>query len=181
MKIIYKCQYTGKEFDTAEDCEVHEYEHGGEQQKFYDLVGEFISKLEDKYPNIKVIDESLKYDDKKEFYIQDRIVRDRYVTFDFTIDGEVKEYRRYSDEVGDCRWYWNIKDTAEDFILDFEKEFIYPYMKVLEGVVRTEWGDEADYITKFEELERDCFLRLLENKKIRIEILEDYNECDEED
>lgn len=180
MHIIYKCQYTGKEFETQEDCEVHEYVHGGEQQKFYDLVNEFIVKLEEKYPNIKVDKISLKISDYKEFLYRDRIERNRSVEFDFLMDGELKKYQRYSDEVGDWRWDWKIKDDVNDFILDFEKEFIYPYMTTLEGVVNTEWNYKRGLVTTFGELDGNYFLNLLNNKKIRIEILEDYNEYEEE-
>lgn len=180
MNIIYKCQYTGQEFDTQEDCEVHEYVHGGEQQKFYNLVNEFILKLENKYPNIQVIKASLKMSDYKEFLYRDRIERSRSVIFDFYLDGERKEYRRYSDEVGDWRWDWNIKDDVDDFILDFEKEFIYPNMNVLEGVVNLDWDYRRGLKGTFGEMDTDYFLRLLDNKRVRIEILEDYSEDDEE-
>jgi len=180
LNIIYKCQYTGKEFETQEDCEVHEYVHGGEQQRFYGLVNEFIKKLEIKYPNIQVIKSSLKMNDYKEFLYRDRIERNRSVIFDFYMDGEIKKYRRYSDEVGDWRWDWKIKDDVNDFILDFEKEFIYPNMNVLEMVVNTEWDHKKGLVTTFGELDANYFLRLLSNKKVRIEILEDYNENDEE-
>ncbi len=176
MKIIYKCQYTGKEFETQEDCEVHEYVHGGEQQRFYDLVNEFVEKLEGKYPNIQVIKPTLKISDYKEFLYRDRIERNRSVRFDFIMDGDHKKYRRYSDEVGDWRWDWKIKDDVDDFILDFEKEFIYPNMKVLEGVVNLDWDYRRGLTGTFGEIDTDYFLRVLSNKKIRIEILEDYND-----
>jgi hypothetical protein len=179
MEIIYKCQYTGKEFVTQEDCEVHEYIHGGEQQRFYDLVNEFIVTLERKYPNIQILKPTIKMSDHKEFLYRDRIERNRSVRFDFTLDGKHEKYRRYSDEVGDWRWDWKIKDDVDDFILDFEKEFIYPKMKVLEGIIEQEWHHSKGLITTFGELDGNYFLRLLSNKKIRIEILEDYNEDDE--
>lgn len=118
--------------------------------------------------------------DYKEFLYRDRIEQERSVTFDFKMDGERKEYRRYSDPVGDWRWDWNIKDDVDDFILDFEKEFIYPYMNVLEGVVTTEWDYKKGLVTTFEDLDGNYFLRLLSNKKVRIEILENYNEYEEE-
>lgn len=180
MKIKYICQYTGEEFDTAEDCEVHEYEHGGEQQKFYDLVNDFINKLELKYLNITVNKLTLRMNDYKEFLYRDRIERQRYVAFDFSMDEEMYEYKRYSDEVGDWRWNWKIKDSVEDFILDFEKEFIYPKMNILEGIIQQYWDNEDGLITTFGELDADFLLSLLDNKKVRIEILEDYNTSDYE-
>lgn len=180
MKIIYKCQYTGKEFETQEDCEVHQYVHGGEQQKFYDLVNEFIEKLEIKYPNIKVDKPTLEMSDYKEFLYRDRLERNRSVIFNFTLNSTHKEYRRYSDEVGDWRWDWKIKDDVDDFILDFEKEFIYPDLVVMEGDFKTDWDRRNGLSATFGELDINYLIRLLHNKKIRIEILESYDEEDEE-
>lgn len=177
MKTVYICDYTGKEFDNEFDCEVSEYENGGQRQAFFQLVHNFIDELQVKYPNIVVNKESLKMEDEKEFYIRDRIIRFRFVKFEFTLDGESYVYYRTSDEVGDCRWEWNIKDSVDDFILDFEKEYIYPKMTVLEGDTFNEWDyDIENIVFKFGELEENYFLNLIGNKKIRIEILEYYDD-----
>lgn len=179
MKIIYKCQYTGKEFETQEDCEVHQYVHGGEQQKFYDLVNEFIVRLEEKYPRIEVDKTTLKMNDYKEFLYRDRIEQNRSVTFSFKLNGTDEKYQRFSDEVGDWRWDWKIKDDVDDFVLDFEKEFIYPDLVIMEGDFKTDWDHRNGLSATFGELDANYLFRLLHNKKIRIEILESYD--DEED
>lgn len=181
MKTIYICQHTGEQFDNPFDCEVSEYQNGGQRQAFFELVGNFIDELQAKYSNILVNKESVRMEDEKEFYIQDRIIKFRFVKFEFTLDGETHEYYRTSDEVGDCRWNWNIQDSTDDFILDFEKEFIYPKMTVLEGITSNEWDyDKNKVVFKFNELDSQYLLYLIGNKKIRIEILEDYNSHDED-
>lgn len=171
MITIYKCQYTGKEFDCAEDCEVHEYVAGGEQQKFYDLANIFIEKLQEEFPNITVLQTTIKMLDEKEFLYCDRIEQQRYLTFDFTIDGKTMEYRRYSDEVGDYRWDWKIKDNIEDLILDFKKEFIYPNMKEFEGEISYNYNSRNGFYS-FNEVTLDYLANLFEGKKIKIEILD---------
>lgn len=173
LKTIYKCEFTGKEFEEQEDCIVHEYEHGGKQQKFYDLTDNFIEALENKYPNIKVKRDTINRKDELDFYIRDRIVHYRFLQFEFILDGKLLSYYRTSDEVGDCRYDWNIRDNVNSFILDFEKEFIYPNMKVLENVIVFDWDDYLDKpIYNFGELDVNYLMSLLEGKRVKIEIIE---------
>lgn len=172
MKTIYKCDFTGKEFEEKEDCLVHEYENGGKQQAFYDLTDKFIDELEKKYQNIKVNRGSIKRLDELDFYIRDRIVHCRYLGFSFTMNGEEYKYYRTSDEVGDCRWNWEIEDNVTSFILDFEKEYIYPNMKVLNGMWETEWDYKKGLTSMFGELDSNYLFNLLDGKRVRIEILD---------
>jgi len=172
METLYKCKYTGEIFTNRLDCEESEYVNGEEAKQFTNLVNEFISTLEEKY-NIKVNKETLNIYDKKQNYINDRMVHWRHLGFKFTLDNIEKEYYRTSDQVGDGRWDWNI-NTLDEMILDFEREFIVPTQKIFEGVIREESDDDyyMDRHWLIDNKRIDMLFNIFEGERIRIEILE---------
>jgi len=172
METLYKCKYTGKIFINSLDCEESEYVNGEEAKQFTYLVNNFIDILEEKY-NMKVNKETLNIYDKKQNYINDRMVHWRHLGFEFTLDNIQKEYYRTSDEVGDGRWDWNI-NTLDEMVLDFEREFIIPTQKIFEGVVKEE-SDDDYYMNSYWLIDNkriDMLFSIFEGKRIRIEILE---------
>ncbi len=171
MERLFKCAYTGKIFNSELDCIESEYKNGNERQKFIDLVNKFLDEIKNKYEVI-IYPESINIYDQKENYIDDRIVHWRHVKFDFELEGEKREYRRFSDSVGDGRWEWYIKDNVESFVLDFEREFILPRMKEFSGILsRNYWNNYESYL-KLENRNLDDILSVLEGKKINIQIIE---------
>ena len=172
METLYKCKYTGKIFTNRLNCEESEYVNGEETKQFTNLVNLFISVIENKY-NIVVVKELLDIYDKKQNYIDDRMVHWRHVGFEFALDNIQKEYYRTSDEVGDGRWDWNI-NTLDEMVLDFEREFIIPTQKVFEGTIREE-SDDDYYSNRYWLIDNkriDMLFSIFEGKRIRIEILE---------
>ncbi|MGG1659485.1 hypothetical protein [Brevibacillus sp. NRS-1366] len=134
MEQLFKCEYTGKIFDNALECQESEYIHGDENMKFIELVYQFVDMIEKKF-KLTVCRESLNIYDKLENYINDRMVHWRHLGFTFTINGKEKKYYRESDPVGDGRWDWHMKDL-NDMVYDFEKEFIMPRRKKFEGYLK---------------------------------------------
>lgn len=174
MEKLYKCEYTGKIFDNELDCIESEYINSEEHQKFVDLIHSFIEKIENRF-NIKVNKGTLKINDEKENYYNDRIIHRRYVKFSFVLNNEVREYFRTSDSVGDGRWEWGIKDDVDSLMYDFEREFILPLRKSFTGKLHYVCNDDyyQEGYWKLGSRDLEDILKIFSRKKktIKIEII----------
>jgi hypothetical protein len=171
METIYKCSYTGKVFTDKEECLNHEYRHGGKREEYFKLVEQFLDYI--KSQGIKVI--SAKYDARilEEFDL--RTYENKFLTLTLEkSDGEVVQYHRNSDHVGDGR-YSPVLDSLERMISDFEKEFVIPDTKSFEGWLSMYTIEDNHSAGELDGMDIMDILWTLDEKKIRIEEINDNN------
>jgi hypothetical protein len=167
--MIYKCQYTGKEFNNALDCQESEYLHS-EHPKFVRLVDDFLSAIEEEF-GVQVNRETLNIYDKNQNYINDRMVHWRHLKFDCIMNGVIVHYEKHSDSVGDGRWEWNCDDTVESLVNDFERQYLFAHRKSFGGVFSEDWvGEDYGYskVYKLGTYKLNDILPFLVDKKIEI-------------